>query len=210
MDRNFQMIDDKIILGNNGFYIEAGANNGIDQSNTKDLEDKGWRGLLIEPNKLMFSECCASRSDKNIFENCALVSFGHIEKTIRGNFAETEQCQTLVSQVTTLLEYWDIHQAEAAREKSHRQVIEVPAKTLQSLIDYHKIEKIDYLSLDVEGYEYEAMEGLDFTKNPPTYIRVETSTIQYRIDSMTKYMKSKGYEFKGMASNNDCFYAKVK
>ena len=33
-----------------GFYIEIGANNGIDQSNTKMLEVYyGWRGVLIEP-----------------------------------------------------------------------------------------------------------------------------------------------------------------
>ena len=199
---------DKYLNFEDGFYIEAGANDGVAQSNTLGLEKRGWGGLLIEPNQFRFAECKTNRSNKNIFENCALVSFEHKGPTIRGNFAEQNVDDSLVGQVTTPLDYWDTHKLVASQEKLNRKNVDVPARTLQSLIDHHNITQIDFLSLDTEGYEYEAMDGLDFSKNPPRYIRVETSTFQYRIDNMIDYLKGKGYSFLEMASINDCFFRK--
>jgi len=198
---------DEYLNFRDGLYIEAGANNGVAQSNTLALEKKGWIGLLIEPNKIRLSECRENRSDENIFENCALVSPDHSKPTIPGNFEEQNIDDSLVGQVTIPLDYYDSHQLEAAQDKAqNRKTVRVPAKTLQSLIDVNGIKKIDFLSLDVEGYEYEAMNGLDFVKNPPRYIRVETSSYSYRQDKMTKYMAARGYRFLGMPNINDCFY----
>lgn len=191
----------------NGFYIEAGANDGVSQSNTLHLErDRGWKGLLIEPNKFRWAECLVNRSrSTNVIENCALVSFDHKEPTVEGNFEELGG-ESLMSQITAPLDYYDSHQLVAAEEKSKKKVVSVKARTLQSIIDQHKIDKIHFLSLDVEGYEEEAMRGLDFSKNSPTYIRVETSTFQYRKDRMTEFMKLRNYKFLGMSNENDCFY----
>ena len=64
-----------------GFYIECGAYNGVDQSNTWYLENSlNWRGILIEPNKKSFNELTTNRSPKNIFENVALVSEKYIKR----------------------------------------------------------------------------------------------------------------------------------
>jgi FkbM family methyltransferase len=195
----------------NSFYIEAGANDGTAQSNTIDLEKRGWRGLLIEPNKQRFAECKTNRSDWNIFENCALVSFDHQGPTIQGNFAETNLDASLVGQVTIPLDYYDVHQRTAAEEKADKPtVVHVPARTLQSIIDEHGISQIDFMSLDVEGYEYEVMNGLDFTKNPPRFIRVETSSLDYRKQAMIEYLTKKNYRFLGMASINDCFFEAIR
>ena len=58
-----------------GFYIECGANDGVNQSNTWYFEKNlNWRGILIEPNKQIFEELKKNRSSKNIFKNVALVS----------------------------------------------------------------------------------------------------------------------------------------
>jgi len=198
---------DEFLDFNNGFYIEAGANNGLAQSNTIRLEMMGWHGLLIEPNKQRLSECQANRSSKNIFEHCALVAFDYSEATIPGNFAEIGIDDSLVGQITIPLDYYDVHQRTAAEEKAVKPtVVHVPARTLQSIIDQHGIDRIDLLSLDVEGYEYEAMNGLDFAKNPPRFIRVETSSLDYRKKRMIEYMAEKGYRFIGMANINDCFF----
>ena len=34
----------------NGFFFEAGANDGVEESNTYFLELNGWQGILVEPN----------------------------------------------------------------------------------------------------------------------------------------------------------------
>jgi hypothetical protein len=39
-----------------GFFIEAGAHNGVEASNTLYLEKKlGWTGILVEPNPQTFA-----------------------------------------------------------------------------------------------------------------------------------------------------------
>ena len=37
----------------NGVFVEAGGLDGLFMSNTKLLEDLGWKGVLIEPSKLI-------------------------------------------------------------------------------------------------------------------------------------------------------------
>ena len=65
----------KYINFKNGFYIECGANDGVNQSNTWYFEKcLNWKGILIEPNKKIFKELIKNRSPNNIFENVALVS----------------------------------------------------------------------------------------------------------------------------------------
>lgn len=56
-----------------GFYIEAGANDGILQSNTLLLErSRNWSGLLVEPSTPAFEKLQTNRPN-NILVNAALV-----------------------------------------------------------------------------------------------------------------------------------------
>ena len=58
-----------------GFYIECGANDGVNQSNTWHFEKRlGWHGILIEPQPNVFLNLKKNRSKKNFFENCILKS----------------------------------------------------------------------------------------------------------------------------------------
>ena len=57
-----------------GFFIEAGANNGVKFSNTLFFERyRNWRGLLIEPIPDLAAQCRENRP-ACIVENCALVA----------------------------------------------------------------------------------------------------------------------------------------
>ena len=52
---DIQMLD--YINYKNGFYIECGANDGVNQSTTWYFERTlQWKGLLIEPIKLIYTE----------------------------------------------------------------------------------------------------------------------------------------------------------
>ncbi len=48
----------------NGFFLEMGALDGLEISNTKFFEEtRGWRGLLIEPNPVEYGKLFANRPD---------------------------------------------------------------------------------------------------------------------------------------------------
>jgi len=135
-----------------GFFIEAGAHNGVFQSNTYPLEQKGWKGLLVEPNPIFRDNLKLTRPG-SIIEECALVSFDYKEATIKGSFFNDDP--------------------SGGCTESHNTTIEVPAKTLTSLLKKHNINEIDFFSLDVEGFEIEVLKGLDFNRYSPKYILFE-------------------------------------
>src|SRR5262249_1772850 len=57
----------------------------------------------------------------------------------------------------------------------HVYKIDVPAKTLTQVLDEHNVSNIDLLSLDVEGFEIQALRGLEFDRYLPEHILVEAN-----------------------------------
>lgn len=143
-----------------GLYIELGALDGVTQSNTKWLQDEyDWTGILIEPSVDKFNECKINRPNNFLF-NCACVSFEYTEKTIRGDFNGSPMSSV------------------GGKRRNFYPEVEVVSKTLQSLIDGSGFNEIDFLSLDVEGYELEVLKGLDFNKQSINFVLIEV----YEID----------------------------
>jgi len=156
----------------NGFFIEAGANNGINQSNTLYFERyKGWRGLLIEPIPELAAECKLNRP-RAIVENFALVSSEFAE-----DYVEMEYCNLMSvvrSGLNSLETQSHIERGKRfLRENEQVYTINVPAMTLSEIINKHSISRIDLLSLDVEGYEAQVLKGINFDLHRPEFILVE-------------------------------------
>jgi FkbM family methyltransferase len=155
----------------NGFFVEAGANDGVSQSNTLYFEKyRGWRGLLIEPVPELFEKCRRNRP-KCMTENAALVSSGY-----RGPRVAMRYCN-LMSTVKGALKT-EAAEFEHVREGCAVQNVgtyefEAPARTLGAILTERGIRRVDLLSLDVEGYEADALKGLDFDKHRPERLLVE-------------------------------------
>jgi FkbM family methyltransferase len=155
----------------NGVFIECGANDGITQSYTYELEKLGWRGLLIEPSIVAFNSCRKNRSEENKFYNCALVANESIT-AIKGDF--------------------DGHPMSSVwgkRLNRDGQII-VPTRTLNSILEELEITDIDLFSLDVEGYEAEVLKGFDIMKYKPKFIIVEVNTpVEAEVNALLKDYK---------------------
>jgi FkbM family methyltransferase len=155
-----------------GFFIEAGANDGLRQSNTCYFEKyRGWRGLLVEPIPEKARQCRKNRPN-SIVEQCALVPFGFPHDTI-----ELRSCN-LMSLVKGAMKTEEEELAHIRRGLELQKLkdatdIHVPARTLTSLLNKHAVAGIDFFSLDVEGYELNALRGLDFERYRPTLMLIE-------------------------------------
>ena len=168
-----------------GFYIECGANDGINQSNTWFFEKSlNWRGILIEPNKKIFEELKKNRSSKNIFENVALVSESFSKKIYLTN-------NNLESKVTGNID---------------NNNIEVFTSTLNHILKKNKIYKINLFSLDVEGYEVEVLKGLNLNFFDIDYILIETNDF----DKINFMLKNCNYRFEEKLSFHDYLFKNNK
>lgn len=180
----------------NGFYIECGANNGIWQSNTLYFYEKyNWKGLLIEPNPFL-CELCKKLRPNDIVENYALVSDDYSDDTIKGFFQFTDYAPSLMAQVFN----------KDFNQHPDKEPIDVPATTLTKLLDKHQIKKIDFFSLDVEGYEINVLNGFDIQRFKPSYILIETTIIEHRQKEIENYMESVGYKLITRPSGSDDLY----
>lgn len=186
-------------LAGGGYFVEAGANDGITQSNTFLLErDRGWRGLLVEPIPELARRCRANRP-RCLVENAALVPAGFAAPTV-----EMTYCN-LMSQVQGAMKSAE-EEAEHLRRGRECQKLEtyrvrVPARTLSAILDAHGIARVDLLSLDVEGFELGALQGIDFGRHAPRWMLVEA---RYR-DEIDGFL-STWYDVAGELSHHDVLY----
>ena len=145
------------VLGNkpNGFFIELGATDGVVLSNTYFFEKVlGWNGICIEPNPSFHSALTRNRSC-NISKFC--VSDKDDETLDFAICGHTSGAMITAGPFT----------------KSNH-IIKVATKTLRSILQlYSAPTTIDYLSLDVEGHEYEVMRHFPFNEYIIQCITVE-------------------------------------
>lgn len=163
-----------------GFFVEAGANDGINQSNTLYYEKyHDWRGILIEPIPHLAKKCKMNRP-KAIIENFALVPFDY-----RKNEIEMRYCG-LMSLIKGAMksEKEELNHIKNGCKLQNIETyrLKVPVSTLSSILEKHSVSKIDLLSLDVEGSEIDALKGIDFDKHRPTFMLIEARYRQ-EIDS---------------------------
>jgi FkbM family methyltransferase len=161
---------------NGGVFIEAGANDGLRQSNTYWFEKfRGWRGILIEavPEK---AHACRRNRPKATVINAALVSSSQTKSVriaaadlmayVAGSFSDPEVERVQRSNAIEVQNLTEIPE------------IEVAARTLEDILDDLKVSRIDLLSLDVEGYETAVLMGMNLRRYRPRYILVETKTFE--------------------------------
>jgi FkbM family methyltransferase len=185
-----------------GFFVEAGANDGITFSNTLYFEKYyKWRGILIEPIPQLASQCRINRP-KCIVEQYALVSLdfkeAHIEMTycnhmslVKGAMNEEEE---------------NIHITKGAKIQNIEPfTLKVPTKNLSTILEKHTNRNIDFLSLDIEGYELNALKGIDFDRHKPSWMLIEA---RYRKE-IDGYLKSV-YEPVAEFSKYDVLYRALK
>ena len=155
----------------NGFFIEAGGNNGVRQSNSLYFEaQRGWRGMLIEAVPALAHECRQYRPHA-IVEQVALAPPNQVPGKVTIHYAGL--MSVVASGMATQAESMEHVRLGCEIQNIQTYDVEVDTATLSGLLDKHGVGKVDLLSLDVEGFELQALSGLDFERHAPTYILVE-------------------------------------
>ena len=174
-------------MNNKKIYIEAGAHDGIFQS--RSLQFKGnneYFGLLIEPHFETYQQCVKNRADNlcKIY-NAALVSF---------DFNHSEIQLGIHSSYTAM------NSIIKPSAENYPQTVNVKAKTLQSILDENNISIVENFYLDVEGYEKNVLDGVDFNKTKFNNIELECHypflglTMEEEIDMYMCYFNKLNYK----------------
>jgi FkbM family methyltransferase len=178
-----------------GFFVEFGATNGVDLSNTHLLEKEfGWTGILAEPAKCWHEQLHKTRKCQ-IVEDCVWKETGH-----ELMFQEVES-----HELSTLRSFGQDDNHAKARESC----ISYPVRTI-SLLDMLKSFNappiIDYLSIDTEGSEFEILRAFDFSKYQFRVITCEHNYTPMRAE-ISRLLSQNGYirKFEHLSNFDDWF-----
>jgi FkbM family methyltransferase len=185
---------EKYLNYRNGFFVELGANDGVNQSNTLYFErNKNWKGLLIEPYLPNYLKCIKNRSKKNYFFCNACVSFNYKKAFVKLIY---NNLMTIPVGVESDLRNQDY-------VGNGQFIFGAPATTLNKLLKKSNApKKIDFLSLDVEGGEIEVLKGINHNIFRFKLICVEARNI----NKIKKYLNSFNYELKEKLSSADYLF----
>ncbi len=165
-----------------GVCVEVGANDPVaPTSQSFHLEQRlNWSCLLVEPIPELAAKARALRPRAVVCE-CACTrpdTTGEVEL-----FIPVLPDGDVPGHASLERNPDDFHYDE------HR-AVRVRSRTLMELLDENNIDRIDLLSLDVEGAELEVLQGLDFERWRPRLILMEDKCVFL---SKHFFLKRKGY-----------------
>jgi FkbM family methyltransferase len=162
----------------NGYFVEFGACDGMFVSNSYLLEKNyGWRGILSEPARTW-------HQDLNSNRNCIL-DYRAVWKQSELNLPFYEMEAPGLSRIAS-------ENSKSFSSRQRRQYF-VPTVTLQELLDFHLApKKIDFLSIDTEGSEFEILAKFDFTIYSFNFVSIEHNYESSR-DLVNELLLNNGY-----------------
>lgn len=165
----------------NGFFVDFGATNGLDLSNTFVLEKfLGWSGILAEPAKIWHHNLKLNRNS-HIEEKCVWSKTGETLKFNESNIQE----------LSTILDFSNVDMYKNVREKGKIYEVET-ISLIDLLVKYNAPAEIDYLSIDTEGSEYDILKNFDFKKYTFKVITCEHNFTPQR-ERIYKLLTENGY-----------------
>jgi len=163
---------------NNGYFIEIGANDGFDYSNTLYLERAfSWDGLLIEANP-KYKESLSKRDAKSFIAAVADSDgiFEFVDADLYGGISESIDAETM-------------------KKNGFSSTIQVQGLKLQNILEKNSVPKdIDFISIDVEGAERSVLrQMLELTNYKIKCGCIEHNGREGEEEILTKMLEQSGY-----------------
>lgn len=170
-----------------GFYIDVGAHHPRRLSNTYYFYKLGWSGINIEPNPDAISIFQKERP-KDL--NLQLGVAAEADKLKYYHFNDPA------------LNTFDFKLSKRRLKTSPfliTKIEEINVEKLENILDKYLPKKkvIDFLSIDVEGFDLEVLQSNNWVKYRPKYVLVEELNFRFREINKSQiniFMKNKNYE----------------
>ena len=193
--KSYSMLGEDLVVNNffknktNGFYVDVGCYHPIDGNNTHLLFKNGWSGINIDLNKISIDLFNIARKNDENFR----VAVSNKSKKIKFYYRKK------INMLNTINKKF----ANNSFKKGYS-IDYIQARTLSSILKESKLKnkKIDFLNIDIEGNEINALKTLDFKIYRPKLICVEIHNFNsnrlkkgnFKDHMIYKFLKQKGYK----------------
>jgi len=182
----------------NGFFVDIGASDGVEMSNTYLLEKRyGWTGICAEPIPERFQDLvinrpnakCVNQPVLNVSDKTVIFDVSHDPTDGDLLSGISEHITNITKDRFTGLPFKDL-------VDKHKTQLELKTISINDLLEKCGAPSfIDYLSLDTEGSELQILEGLDFDKYVIGLIHVEHLYEEPRRSKIRDVLTKAGYVF---------------
>ena len=189
-DHQDEFLETNVFKGfKNGFFVDVGAHDGVSINNSLFFEkNNDWTGINVEPIESVYSKLIVNRP-QCININCAVNNEDGFSEFIL-NKGYTEMISGLKN------EFDPRHKNRLSVELSHfggtTEIVTVPTKRLETIFTENNVSLVNYLSIDVEGAEFEVIKSINFDKVFIDVIGFENNYEDQGLIIMN-YLKEKGY-----------------
>ncbi|MBS1668862.1 MAG: FkbM family methyltransferase [Bacteroidetes bacterium] len=170
-------------------FLEIGSNHPYSGNNTYFFYNRGSRGVCIEPDPDLY-ELLRKKRPQDIILNVGI------------GLQKQQQADLYIFPYP--YSGWNTFSFEEASFREKESGIKIFKKTTVQLIDINSVfEKYfttppNFLSIDIEGLDYEILQSIDFAKYKPDVICAETISFstkneEVKTDEIAVFLESKGY-----------------
>jgi len=190
----------------NGFYVDVGAHHPKRFSNTFFFYKKGWKGINIDamPNSMKLFNKIRPRDiniEKPVSDKRQILTYYAFNEPALNGFSK------------------ELSQERNSKDNNYHIIFkkDIETSTLSEILDNNlpKNQKIDYLSIDVEGLDFMVLQSNNFMKYKPKVILIEilgSSLSDIGNNDISVYLKQFNYSIYAKAVNtvifiDDAFYS---
>jgi FkbM family methyltransferase len=179
----------------NGIYLDIGCYHPFQGSNTYLLHKKGWRGINIDLDEGSID--LFNHFRKKDYNKKIALSDKKGEITVH-SYHNRSAVQTVDKEILKKMDKTVLNSFKVKCDLLNNVIEESPFKD----------DKIDFLSIDIEGHELTVLKEFNFKKYDPSiivieYIELELKTLEFHYQkienilnsSIYKFMDEKGYRF---------------
>ena len=183
IDQDRYYIEDVIKGRKGGRFLDVGAHDGIQTSNTYALETYlDWTGVCIEANPDLAKSCRQNRPNSQTVQAAVWSD----EREV--NFALPHSGNNFLSRIDGISHNQDYFPADF-REST---MLTMQTKTLSDILGSEP-QYFDYFSLDVEGAELEALKGVDWQTTKFGFIALEFGYRNEFLSEIVEYLLTQNY-----------------
>jgi FkbM family methyltransferase len=161
------------------FFIQIGANDGISNDPLYKFVGKfGWEGILLEPLPEIFEQLQATYKDNNklLLLNAAISEKDGVRpiytvRTDGASFERAHQFSSFRKDVLLTQTKWLPDIAQRIEER------EIQCVTFDTLLNKTMGREVDLLQIDAEGYDFEILKMIDFSRMLPAIICYEHANL---------------------------------
>lgn len=176
-----------------GTMVEVGAGPAIYISMSKHFRENGWRCISIDPNPKFVEQ--HSKLGHEIYP------FACSNENKRGQF-KIIQAPNTHEDINDGCSWSAINTRYAYPSDAKVEIIDVDIITLDTLLESIYVDKIDFLSVDTEGWEIDVLKGFDHNKYKPKVILLENVDGDPKYSS---YMSLIGYKLETKQDYNEIY-----